>query len=128
MQSTYLSFVKKLIIFTLVIAGIAVTFYFILPKNFITPALPFLLPFFFSVTMLSHYMQLKASQKSFARFTSGFMMVTFLKLMLLMTVMLLYVLTHRWDAIPFIGWYFVFYVCFTIFEVIALQRLSDKKE
>ena len=73
-------------------------------------------------------MQLKASQKSFARFTSSFMMITFLKLMILMAVLLLYVLTHRNDAIPFIIWYFIFYVCFTTFEVINLQRITDKKE
>ena len=128
MNSPYLTFVKKLFIFAIIIAGIIVASFFLMPQNFITPTLPFLLPFFFAITLLSHYMQLKASQKSFARFTASFMMITFLKLMLLMAVMLLYVLTHRWDAIPFISWYFVFYVCFTAFEVIDLQKLSDKKD
>ncbi|MEI6696592.1 MAG: hypothetical protein WCO13_11035 [Bacteroidota bacterium] len=128
MDSTYLSFVKKLLIFTVIISSLAISSYLILPQNFISPALPFLLPFFLAITLLSHYLQLKASQKSFSRFTSNFMMVTFLKLMVLMAVMLIYVLTHRWDAIPFICWYFVLYVCFTAFEVIELQRISDKKQ
>lgn len=128
MNSTYLSFVKKLFIFSIIISSITAICFYLLPTNFITPTLPFLLPFFFSIAMLSHYMQLKATQKSFARFTSSFMMITFLKLMLLMAVMLLYVLTHRTDAIQFISWYFVFYVCFMAFEVVALQRIGDKKE
>ncbi len=127
MNSLYLTFVKKLFIFTIIISSITAILYFLLPINFITPALPFLLPFFFSITLLSHYMQLKASQKSFARFTSSFIMITFLKLMVLMAVLILYVLTHRSDAIPFIVSYFIFYVCFTAFEVMELQRISDKK-
>ncbi|MFZ4399727.1 MAG: hypothetical protein ACOYO1_06815 [Bacteroidales bacterium] len=128
MNSAYLTFVKRLFIFTIIISSISMTAFFLLPKNLTTPALPFLLPFFFSITLISHYLQLKATKKSFARFTSGFMLITFLKLMVLMTVLLLYVLFNRSDAVPFIIWYFVFYVCFTAFEVIALQRISENKE
>jgi hypothetical protein len=125
MSSTFLTFAKKLFIFSIIISIITFACYFLLPANFITPTLFFLLPFFFAITLLSHYMQLKATQKSFARFTSNFMMITFLKLMILMAVLLLYVISHRMDAIPFIIWYFIFYVCFTAFEVIDLQH-SDK--
>ena len=127
MNSTYLSFVKKSIVFTIIISIITVILYFLLPNNFMTPTLPFLLPFYFSISLISYYMQLRASQKSFVRFTSSFMMITFLKLMLLIAVLLLYVLTHRNEAIPFIIWYFVLYLCFTIFEVIYLQQINDKK-
>jgi hypothetical protein len=127
MNSTFLTFVKKIFIFTIIISSITVVLYFLLPANFITPALFFLLPFFFAITVLSHYMQLKTIKKSFARFTSNFMMITFLKLIVLMAVLLLYVLTHRNDAIPFIIWYFIFYLCFTTFEVTHLQRIGDKK-
>jgi len=127
MDSTYLSFVKKLLFFTITISSITAVCFFLMPKNLITPTLPFLTSFFFAITLLSHYLQIKASQKTFARFTSNFMMITFLKLMILMAVLLLYVLTHRSDAIPFIIWYFVLYVCFTAYEVIDLQRIADKK-
>ncbi len=128
MNSTYLIFVKKLFIFAIIISSITVALYFLLPKDFTTSALLFLLPFFFAITMLSYYMQLKATEKSFARFTSGFMMITFLKLIILMAVLLLYVLIHRNDAIPFIIWYFIFYVCFTAFEIINLQRINNKED
>ncbi|NVN93672.1 MAG: hypothetical protein HXX18_00170 [Bacteroidetes bacterium] len=128
MNFSYLAFVKKLLVFFIIICGLTATCFFSLPELYLTPVLPFLLPFFFSITLLTHYMQLKASQKSFARFTSGFMMITFLKLMILIALLLLYVLTHRKDAIPFIIWYFIFYVCFTTFEVINLQHIANKKE
>jgi hypothetical protein len=128
MNSIYLIFVKKLFVFTVIIASISAASWFLLPSGYMTPTLPFLLAFFFAVTLLSYYLQLKASQNSFARFTSKFMMITFLKLMLLIIVLLLYVLTHRWDARPFIIWYFLFYICFTAFEVLDLQHISDKKE
>jgi len=127
MDTNYLSFVKKLLVFTIIISTVTFSLYSFLPDQFTTPSLPFLLPFFFSITLISFYMQLKASQNSFARFTSSFMMITFLKLMILMAVLLLYVLTHRKEAIPFILWYFMFYLFFTAFEVIYLQRISDKK-
>ncbi len=124
MSSLYLNFIKKLLIFSLLIGFLISVCIYTLPSAFITPALPYLLLFFFAIASVSHYFQIKAGEKSFIRFTSSYMLVTFIKLILLMSVLLLYVFNNRKDAIPFIVWFFLFYILFSAFEVIELQKLK----
>lgn len=124
MKSVFLSFVKRLLIFSIVIALVVLACFYLLPSNFISPTLPFLLPFFFSITLIAHYLQIISSEKSFARFTTNYMLVTFLKLMLFLIVLLIYVFTNRYDAIPFIVWFFIFYILFSVFEVFELQNMK----
>ncbi len=126
MKSNYLDFLKNLLLFTIVIAAIAITTNYFLPKNLTSPAVPFLIPFFFSLTLIFHYLQLKAVDKTFARFTTSYMLLTFSKLVLLLIILLLYVFLHPKEAIPFIVWYFLMYLFYTIFEALSLQNLNKK--
>lgn len=121
MNLIFQKFIKKLIVFTMVLFAVALLSKFLLPISFITPALLYLIPLFFSITLLTHYLLLKGSEKSFAKFTTNYMLVTFSKLMLLLIVLLLYVFTHKSDAIPFIISFFLLYILFAVFEAIELQ-------
>jgi hypothetical protein len=105
----------------MVLFAVALLSKFLLPISFVTPALLYLIPLFFSITLLTHYLLLKGSEKSFAKFTTNYMLVTFSKLMLLLIVLLLYVFTHKSDAIPFIISFFLLYILFAVFEAIELQ-------
>ncbi|MEZ5196964.1 MAG: hypothetical protein R2764_11320 [Bacteroidales bacterium] len=55
MKSSYLIFLKKLIIFTMVIALIGYAVIYFLPAAYVSPALPLLFVFFFSVSLIVHY-------------------------------------------------------------------------
>jgi hypothetical protein len=121
MNLIFQKFIKKLIVFTMVLFAVALLSKFLLPISFVTPALLYLIPLFFSITLLTHYLLLKGSEKSFAKFTTNYMLVTFSKLMLLLIVLLLYVFTHKSDAIPFIISFFLLYILFAVFEAIELQ-------
>lgn len=122
MNIIFQKFVKKLILFTIILFSIATLSNFLLPSSFLTPALFYLLPMFFAITLLTHFLLLKGSEKSFAKFTTNYMLVTFVKLMLLMIVLLLYVFTHKSDAVPFIIWFFLFYIFYAVFEAVELQN------
>lgn len=124
MNLIFQKFIKKLIVFTMVLFAVALLSKFLLPISFITPALLYLIPLFFSITLLTHYLLLKGSEKSFAKFTTNYMLVTFSKLMLLLIVLLLYVFTHKSDAIPFIISFFLLYILFAVFEAIELQNFK----
>jgi len=126
MKSVYIDFLKKLLIFSIVIAAISITINYLLPRNLTSPAVPFLVPFFFSLTLIFHYLQLKSIDQSFIRFTSSYMLLTFSKLALLLILLLLYVFLHPKEAIPFIIWYFLMYLFYTIFDAISLKNI--KKE
>lgn len=124
MRSPFLTFVKKIFIFSIIIGVLMTVCILIMPAKLVSPALPFLLPFFFALTLISHYLQIKSSEKSFARFTSNYMLVTSVKLMTLLIVLLVYVLLNRNDAIPFIISFFILYILYSVFEVIELQNIK----
>ena len=128
MKNLYLIFLKKLLLFTLILALVGYSFTFLLPENYITPTLPFLFVFFFAATLVVHYILLKVSEKKTSGFINFFMLVTFGKLMFFLTIILAYALLNREDAIPFIIAFFILYVCFTAFEVtLSLSHTKTKQ-
>jgi hypothetical protein len=128
MNNLYLIFLKKLLIFTVILALAGYFITFLLPENYITPTLPYLYVFFFAITLVVHYILLKVAAKKTPGFINFFMLVTFGKLIFFLTIMLVYALLNRTDAIPFIIAFFILYVCFTVFEVIlSLSHTKLKK-
>ncbi|MCB2220933.1 MAG: hypothetical protein KQI35_11105 [Bacteroidetes bacterium] len=125
MGLNYYVFLKKLIVYTLILGALGYGIAYFLPKEFITPTLPFLYVFFFSATMIIHYILLRVSQKKTSGFINYFMLLTFGKLIFFLTIILVYALVFRDDAIPFIISFFILYFFFTLFEII--QSLKHNK-
>ena len=135
MKLNYLAFLKKLIIYTLIlaVAGFGVTY--LLPDNYISPTLPFLYVFFFSATLLVHYVLLQVSLKKASSFVNYFMLMTFGKLIFFLSIVMAYALLRREDAAQFIIAFFILYLFFTVFEVIqslsltkSIQRERQKQQ
>jgi len=122
MKSSYLQFIRNLVIFTLAIVLLSFVVIYFLPDNYVSPALPFLFLFFFSITLVVHFILLKTSDKRFTRFVPNFMLATTLKLFLYAIVLLLYTFTHRSDAVTFIITFFILYLFFTAFETVVMFR------
>lgn len=128
MKSKYIEFLKKLIIFTIIIALVGYTIVYFLPAEFISPTLPFLFIFFFSTSLIVHYVLLKIAVKKPTRFISYFMLLTFGKLMFFLTIILIYSLLNREDAVQFIVSFFILYLFFTAFEVVlSLSHVTKKR-
>lgn len=125
MKLNYISFLRKLIVFTLICAVIGYGIIFFLPPGFTTPTLPYLFLFFFSITTLVHFILLKVSQNRATNFTNIFMLLTFGKLMLFLSIILVYLFLFKDDAVQFVLAFFILYVAFTIFEVV--QSLAHNK-
>jgi hypothetical protein len=123
-NSVYLSLLKRLLIFSLIIGSTATVLYFILPGKFITPALPFLFPFFISVTLISSYLLIKSSRKKFIRYLNVYLLTTVVRLFLYIAVMVTYLLLNKADILPFSITFFILYLCYTIFEVVWLVSFS----
>ena len=127
MKSVYLNFLKKIIIFSVAFALICYAVGYFLPAGYVTPVLPYLFVFFFSVTLAVHYVLLKASEKKLSKFSINFLLLTFIKLMLYFGVILTYVFIYRNDAANFIITFFIFYLLYTSFEVISIVRKTDSE-
>ena len=125
MSTPYLTFLKKLIIFTLIFAAGAWLLMQVVPAKWQTPVYPFIILFFFATSLILHRFLLQATQERFARFANRFMAITFLKMVFYMMVMLIYVfLINPADAVPFIMAFFISYAAFTAFEIIEVLRLG----
>lgn len=133
MKFNLVTFLRKLIIFTLIIGAAGYGVVQFVPAEYITPTLPFLYVFFFSVTILVHYVLMLVSNKRTTQFSTYFMLLTFGKLIFFLSIILIYFLLHRDDVLPFAIAFFILYIFFTVFEVVHSLAMSktntvNKKE
>ena len=118
MKHKYIEFLKKLLIYTVILGVAGFLIVYFIPEKFISPALPYLFFFFFSVTLIVHLVLLKVSQKKNSGFINFFMLLTFGKLLFFLTIILVYALLNRSDAVRFIISFFILYLFYTTFEVV----------
>ena len=125
LSSSFKVFVKKLIFFTLILTILGIAVWLGVPLKFKTPALPYLLGFYFLTTLSVHYFLLRAISKRIVAFINAFLISTTLKLFLYFGVLAWYVFTHKADALAFSITFLVLYLAFTLFEVSALLKSSN---
>jgi hypothetical protein len=124
MKSVFIDFLRKLIIFSVILSFIAIGLVFLIPKTWVTPVLPFLFLFFLAITLLSYYILIKAAEKKFIRFLNYYLLTTTVKLLLFIGVLMTYIMLNRKDAVPFALAFFLLYLCYTIFEVVMIVGYS----
>lgn len=100
---------------------------YIVPVEFISSAWPFILGFFFAISMLVHRFLLKKAGGHQGKFINAFMLSTTIKLLLYLTIILIYVLINRDDAIGFIFTFFAYYLIFTSFEIYSILKFLRKE-
>ncbi len=120
MQTNFRKYARKSVIFTLIIGALSYALIFILPDNYISPALPYLILFFFAVNLVVHYMLQKAEKNKSRKFITNYMLATFLRFFLYLIVIIAYVLINRPDAIQFIVSFFILYLIYSVHEVISI--------
>jgi len=125
MNSAYIRYLKHLLVFSAILGAIALVMTFLLPKPFLSPALPFLFVFFISTSLLSFYYLLQSTGKRFIKFVNTFLLTILLKLFIYAGVMIAYAFLYRADAIPFMLSFFILYLCYTIFESVSIIRYTQ---
>jgi len=124
MKSKYITFLKGVLIFTLILGILFTGLFFVIPKIVFSPALPFLFFFFMAASLLSYYFMLKSLNSKFSKFVNTFLLITIVKLLLYVSVLIIYVLINRLDAVAFMLNFFILYLCYTIFEVVYILRYT----
>lgn len=117
MDPELLKYVRKLMVYTIILAVAGFLAYFFLPLRFISPAIPFLYIFFFSVALIHHFLLIKSIRSNPKRFINRFMILTFGKLLLYFSLIVTYTLFVRSDAIAFILAFATLYLFYTVFEI-----------
>lgn len=116
------------LVFSILLEIIAVIMSVSMSGKIITPALPFLVPFFFSISLLSNLWLLSVPAENPNKFIRIFMMATFLKFFLYIIVLVAYVMLQRDDAVRFMFSFLVLFVLFLVFDVIILLQSLPKKK
>ena len=116
-------FFRKLSFFTLLISALAAIVFWLIPPEYMSPAFPFLILFFYLSSLGIYIVLAKSIRKRPAVFSNNFMLLTVLKLFILMAFLGLYIYYNRQDAIPFVIGFFILYISFTVFEVVAVMKL-----
>jgi len=115
-------FAFRLIIFSAIMAAVGVVFQLILPQ-YASPAIPFIVIFFFIITLFTLYVVLrKPSQVSGRKFIAGYMLSRIIKIFSTLAFLILYMIFNKIDRIPFAIAFLVVYFAYSVFEVVALKK------
>ena len=98
-------------------------FNFFVPGKYLS-ILPWMLAFFFLVTLATYSLQLRISRRDITRFTNTSMLVSFLRLVLYSAFAFIYLAIDSENAAVFIVCLVIFYLVFTFLEVTDLARIS----
>ncbi|MCR5115310.1 MAG: hypothetical protein K6A95_06490 [Bacteroidales bacterium] len=115
-------YVIQLLAFSIIVAILSVVLQAVWPA-YTTPAMPFIILFFFFITLFTLYIVLRdQAQRDSRKFVSGYMLSRGIKFMSCLLFLLIYFFVNKPDrwrfAIAFIVIYFLFAVC----EVFIMKR------
>lgn len=108
------------------------SFYFIAGKFFFPGFALSVLPFisvcllFYFITLLVHYILLKASETQSTRFVRSFMITSMLKLFTYIVLLLVLVLMNKQNVTGYIIIFLALYLFYSVLETIALFRFLKK--
>ena len=112
----------RIIVFSVIVAALALLFQWIWPQ-LATPALPFIVLFFFAITLFTMYIVLRSDDGSDSRkFVSSYMISRTVKLLSCLLFLLLYMFLNREDALRFAIAFLVIYFLYAIFEIFLLKQ------
>jgi L-asparagine transporter-like permease len=115
-------FAYRLIIFSAIMAAVGVVFQLIFPQ-YASPAIPFIVIFFFIITLFTLYVVLrKPSQVTGRKFIAGYMLSRIIKIFSTLAFLILYMIFNKTDRIPFAIAFLVVYFAYSVFEVVALKK------
>jgi len=126
LTTIYKIFVKKTIYLTLIFFVFYAVILFSLPGKYVSPAVPGIILFFAIFTSTVFYYQIEASIKKTSKFVNFFLIATVFKLILFLTLVLIYALLNKGDAVNFIISFFIIYLVFSAFELVQLLKVQDK--
>lgn len=122
------SLLIKIFIFSVILEIIAFLLFLTLPKTYISQSLLFQVPFFFSASFLANnYILRTAKEKNPNKFVKAFMLTTFLRFLLYVIIIAVYVFLNRSDAVNFLITFFILFLFYLAFDVSLLLNTTSKR-
>lgn len=116
----------RLIVFSAIIAGLSVVMQLALPQ-WASPALPFIVLFFFAVSLFTLYIVLRDDTgRTDRKFVSGYMLSRMVKFFSCIIFIVLYLLLcPPSDRLRFVAAFLIIYFAYSVFEVIILKKENE---
>lgn len=116
----------RLIVFSAIVAALSGIMQLALPQ-YSTPALPFIVLFFFVISLFSLYIVLRDDfGKNARRFVSSYMLSRIVKFFSCVLFLVLYlILCPKNDRIRFAVAFMIIYFLYSIFEVVILKKENE---
>ena len=120
-KKIYAKYFVRLLIFSIIIEILSIFFQKAVPQ-YVTPAMPYIVLFYFLMNAIVHYIVLRGSAVNDKRFINNYILGTMIKFFSILIFVGIYIFLHREDAVRFAVTFFVFYFVYAIFEVIAVKK------
>ena len=115
----------RIIVFSVIIAGLSLLFQWLFPQ-YASPALPFIVLFFFVITLLTLYIVFRNNDgQEGKRFVSAYMLSRTVKILSCLLFLVLYIFLNQKDAVKFAIAFMVIYFLYAIFEVVVLKKENE---
>jgi L-asparagine transporter-like permease len=112
----------QLIVFSVVLTILGIIFQLVFPQ-YASPAIPYIVLFFFAITLSSLYIVLRKPNKvSGKKFIAGYMLSRIVKFLSILIFLILYIIFNSEDRLKFAVAFLVIYFACSIFEIIALKK------
>lgn len=119
-------YVFRLLLFSIIVAVPTIVMPVVLPK-YSSPALPFIVLFFFFLTLFTLYIVLRdSSMRESKKFVSGYVVSRTVKFMACLLFMLIYIIVNKEDRWNFAFAFLIIYFLYAAFEVFIIKRENDK--
>lgn len=128
MNKDLLFFLKKFILFCLVLTGMSLILYGSVLKGVYLKIFPVQFALVAGVTFLSHLRLMKSFDQNIRKFSTTFLSTMSLKLFIYMVFIIICLLVDRTQAVNFVLTFLALYLCFTTFEVIEISDFLKKNQ
>lgn len=115
----------RIIVFSVIMAGLSLLFQWLWPQ-LATPAMPFIVLFFFLMTLFTMFIVLRDKDgRDGKKFVSAYMISRTVKFLSCIFFLFLYIFLNQKDAVRFAIAFLVIYFLYAIFEVILLKKENE---
>ena len=115
-------YVIHLLVVSIIVAALTILMQAVFPA-YSTPAMPFIVLFFFFITLFSLYIVLRdQSQRDSRKFVSGYMLSRVIKFMSCLLFLLIYFIVNKEDRWKFAGAFMTIYFIFAVSEIFILKK------
>lgn len=122
MEAKDSKFITQLVILTVVVMAASLAL-----NKMLTVWWPAIAVFFAIISTVMYFLSEKAKKKDMRKFTNFYMAATVIKMVVYLTIIIVYVMNFKEDGKRFAICFLAYYLIYSIFETIKLAKKEKKK-